>query len=121
MSLDHVSTLELKAELAKRLCDHRPSVNVSLRDVPKEAVPLITCKCGERTWANTNVEFGLLGLPIKLRIEHLGLRGGGDIRITAITEDGVPYREYGVARKGAIEIDDLNVKLGVELPDSTRW
>jgi len=118
MTFEGVPTEELKDELAKRLCDHRPQLNISLRDIPKERVPLITCNCGKRVWANTEVEFGQLGLPIKLRIEHAA---AGGIRILAMTEDGVPYREYGVGRKGHITIDDLHVKLGVELPDSTRW
>lgn len=118
MTFEGVPTEALQEELAKRLCDHRPQLNISLRDIPKERVPLITCKCGMRVWANTEVEFGQLGLPIKLRIDHAF---AGRIRILAITKDGVPYREYGVGPKGHIEIDDLHVKIGVELPDSTRW
>lgn len=118
MTLDEVPTKELQDELAKRLCDHRPEINISLRDVPKERVPLITCKCGKATWASTGVEFGQLGLPIKLRVEHVAW----GIRVLATTKDGVPYREYGVGRKGHIEIDELHVKIGVELPDSSsRW
>lgn len=62
--------------------------------------------------------FGQLGLPIKLRIEHAAM---GGIRIAAVTKDGVSYREYTIGRKGHLDIDDLHVKLGVELPDSTRW
>jgi hypothetical protein len=117
MSLDHVPTEDLQEELSRRLCNHHPELNISLRDVPRERVPLITCKCGKRTWASTGVEFGQLGLPIKLQVEHAAL---GGIRILATTKDGVLYREYGIPRKGHIEIDDLHVKIGVELPDSTR-
>lgn len=119
MDLSKVPLDQLQEELGLRLCDHQPTTHVSLRDVPKERIPLITCKCGKKTWVNAEVEFGQLGLPITMKITHAQM---GGIRIECITEDGVPYRVYGIPRKGDLTINDgLYVKLGVELPDSTRW